>query len=99
MSYLDRLDAIPPDRAAEKSALAGRWLRTADWRPFFAELRECRSICQTLDFRLVTRYPYVIEVLAHEEAFTVKLYQRSMDPVVGGPFMLARDNTVVNWRD
>jgi cytochrome P450 len=31
--------------------------------------------------------------------FSVRLYQPKMDPVVNGPFMLARDNTVVNWRD
>ena len=98
MSYLDRLDAIPPERAAERSALAGRWIRT-EWRPFFAELRERRPILQTPAFTMVTRYPDVIEVLAHEEVFTVKLYQSKMDPVVGGPFMLARDNTVVNWRE
>lgn len=34
--------------------------------------------------------------LSREEVFTVKLYAPKINPVVGGSFMLARDNTEVN---
>jgi cytochrome P450 len=38
-------------------------------------------------------------VLSREEVFSVRLYAPRMDPVVDGPFMLARDATPINWRE
>jgi cytochrome P450 len=40
----------------------------------------------------------VREVLTRHTEFTVRLYAPKMDPSVG-PFMLARDETALNWRD
>ena len=45
----------------------------------------------------VTRWIEVCDILARNRAFQV-LYQPAMDPSVG-PFMLARDSEVENWRD
>ncbi len=99
MGYLEQYDALPDDQVAQKVGLASRWLRTADWRPFFKELRESRPIFKTAKFTIVTRYPDVVEVLSRDEVFSVRLYQPKMDPVVGGPHFLTRDNTPVNRRE
>jgi cytochrome P450 len=99
MGYLEQYDALPDDQVAQKVGLATRWVRTAEWRPFFKELRESRPVFRTAKFTLVTRYPDVMEVLSRDEVFSVRLYQPKMDPVVGGPHMLTRDNTPVNRRE
>jgi cytochrome P450 len=95
VNYLEQLDAVPAD---ERVPLVLRWLRT-DWRPFLAELRAHRPILRTARFTLVTRYTDVTEVLARENVFSVRLYAPKMDPIVEGPYMLARDDTAVNWRE
>ncbi|ASC72620.1 Pulcherriminic acid synthase [Halomicronema hongdechloris C2206] len=98
MSYLEQYDNIPMDRLAEKLQLVNQWIRT-EWRPFFQELRENRPIFVTPKFTLVTLFSDVQEVLSRENVFTVKLYASKMDAAVEGPFMLARDNTEINWRE
>jgi cytochrome P450 len=98
MSYLEQYESIPIDRPAEKVQLVNRWIRT-EWRSFFKELRENRPIFITPRFILVTLFHDVQEVLSRENVFSVRLYAPKMDPVVGGPFMLARDNTEINWRE
>jgi len=98
MSYLEQYDAIPDDRPRDRVGLVSRWLRS-DWRPFFQELREHRPILVTPAFTLVTRFPDVQEILSRPRDFSVRIYQGKMDPVVAGPFMLARDETPVNWRE
>lgn len=95
MSYLKQYDNASIDKKVE---IITRWIRT-DWRPFFKELRENRPIFVTPKFTFVTLFKDVQEVLSREEIFTVKLYAPKMDSVVGGSFMLARDNTEVNWRE
>lgn len=96
VSYLQQYDALGDDTKA-KTALAGRLIRT-DWRGFFKELREERPIFKTPCFTFVTKFADVTEVLSRESIFTVRPYAPKMDPVVG-PFMLARDNTPINWRE
>lgn len=98
MSYLERYDRLGDDQAEAKAALVARWIRT-EWRPFFRELRERRPIFRTPAFTLVTRFSDVTEVLSRERIFSVRLYQPRIDPVVGGPFMLSRDDTPINWRE
>src|SRR5712691_7508502 len=98
MSYLEQYDGLPDEQAAQKVGLVSRWIRT-DWQPFFKELRESRPIFKTPAFTLVALFPDVVEVLSREDVFSVRLYQPKMDTVVGGPFMLARDDTPVNWRE
>jgi cytochrome P450 len=97
MTYLEQYDALGEDTAA-KVGLVNRWLRT-EWRPFFAELRAERPVFRTPAYTMVMRYPDVTEVLSRERVFTVRPYASRMDPVVDGPFMLARDDTPVNWRE
>jgi len=98
MSYLKQYDDLPDEQIAQKVGLVSRWIRT-DWQPFFKELRENRPIFKTPAFTLVALFPDVVEVLSKEDVFSVRLYQAKMDAVVGSPFMLARDNTPVNWRE
>jgi cytochrome P450 len=98
MAYLDDYDRIPADHPQERVALMGRLIRT-DPHGLFSELRASRPIFRTPGFTLVTRFKDVQEVLSRNEVFTVKLYASRMDPVVNGPFMLARDNTAANWRE
>jgi cytochrome P450 len=92
MSYLQQYGAIsePKDR--------DRWFR-ANWREFFKELRESSPILATPNVTFVTRYRDVVEVLSRPEIFSVRLYSKKMDPVVDGPFMLARDKSPTNWTE
>jgi cytochrome P450 len=95
-SYLEQYDALGDDAKA-KAGFAVKLIRT-DWRGFFNELREKRPIFPTPGFTFVTRFADVTEVLSRPTIFTVRPYAPKMDPVVG-PFMLARDDTPLNWRE
>jgi len=97
MSYLEKYDDLDGQPAAQVALVSG-WLRT-DARPFFAELRAHRPILVTPAFTVLSRFDDVTDVLSREQDFSVRLNAPKMDPVVGGPFMLARDNTPVNWRE
>jgi cytochrome P450 len=98
MTYLEQYDELDGQPQAQVG-LVSKWLRTADWRPFFAELRAGRPILRTPAFTLVARCDDVRDVLSRPQDFSVRLYASKMDPVVNGPFMLARDETPVNWRE
>ncbi len=94
MSFLDAYDnAANP---AMRMALFYGWLRK-DWRGLFAELREERPVLDLPVMTVVTRWADVVDVLSRNETFRVT-YAPHMDPSVG-PFMLARDGAVENWRD
>ena len=94
MSFLDTFDGIT-DPAA-RTALFFSALRV-DWRSLFAELRETRPILDLPVMTVVTRWADVVDLLSRNETFRVT-YAPHMDPSVG-PFMLARDGAVQNWRD
>ena len=94
MSFLDTFDGIT-DPAA-RTALFFNALRV-DWRSLFAELRETRPILDLPVMTVVTRWADVVDLLSRNETFRVT-YTPHMDPSVG-PFMLARDGAVQNWRD
>jgi cytochrome P450 len=96
--YLARYDALrQTDPGAALMLLAG-WLRT-DWRDLFAELRARRPVLTTPAFTLVTRHADVTEVLSRPDSFTVGAYTASMEAALGGPVMLTRDATPMNWRE
>lgn len=96
--YLARYDALrQTDPAAALMLLAG-WLRT-DWRDLFAELRARRPVLTTPAFTLVTRHADVTEVLSRPDSFTVGAYTSPMEAALGGPVMLTRDATPMNWRE
>ncbi|MDQ0505920.1 cytochrome P450 [Xanthobacter agilis] len=88
--YLDRLAALAPK---ERWPFA-RDLVTRDPRGFFAELRAHAPIFETPDVTLLAKRADVIEALSVPKVFTVDLYRPKM-----GDFMLAQDETVVNYRD
>src|SRR5580704_1562455 len=94
MSFLGTFDSTA-DPAA-RTALFFDALRT-DWRSRFAELRETRPILDLPVMTVVSRWADVVELLSRNETFRVT-YAPHMDPSVG-PFMLARDGAVENWRD
>lgn len=97
MSYLSRLDQVPPDQPAGRAQLVGGWIRS-EWRDFFAELRADRPILLIPGMALVTRYRDVIEVLSRHRDFSVRFYSGKIEPSVG-PHMLGRDAPVFSWRD
>ncbi|MEZ7126723.1 cytochrome P450 [Nonomuraea sp. AD125B] len=78
--------------------LVREWMRT-DWRSLFAELRERRPVFVTPAFTVVTRFADVVEVLSHEQVFSVRAFGPRLDAALGAPFMLARDATPMNWRE
>jgi cytochrome P450 len=97
-SHLERYDEALAGDAMSALGLVREWMRT-DWRSLFAELREQRPIFVTPAFTVVTRFADVIEVLSHEEVFTVRAFGPRLDAALAGPFMLAWDATPMNWRD
>jgi cytochrome P450 len=94
MSFLDSFDATT-DPAARVALFFGAV--RADWRGLFAELREKRPILDLPVMTVVSRWADVVDLLSRNETFRVT-YGPHMDPSVG-PFMLARDGAVENWRD
>lgn len=98
MAYLEEYDQLGEGQAEAKAALVTRWLRTEP-RDFFRELRDERPVFATPGFTLLARFPDVTEVLSRERVFTVRPYAPRMDPAIGGPFMLSRDDTPTNWRE
>jgi len=95
MGFLQEFDASA-DPAAKVGTVI-EWLR-ADWRGMYAEMREQRPILATPAFTFVTRATDVLDVLAQPTLFSVRANQRTMDDAVG-PFMLARDETEINWEE
>jgi cytochrome P450 len=78
--------------------LVQQWMRS-EWRALFAELRERRPVFVTPAFTVVTRFADVIEVLSRESVFSVRAFGPRLDAALGGPYMLGRDATPMNWRD
>ncbi|MEV0150741.1 MULTISPECIES: cytochrome P450 [unclassified Nonomuraea] len=96
--YLERYDEALARDPTSAFGLVREWMRT-DWRALFAELRERRPILVTPAFTVVTRFADVIEVLSRESVFSVRAFGPRLDAALGGPFMLGRDATAMNWRD
>ncbi|WP_246154544.1 cytochrome P450 [Methylobacterium oryzihabitans] len=87
---LDTLEALPP---AERWPLARDWIARAP-RPFFAQLRLRRPVLDCGAVILVAERGEVEQILSLPRLFTVGLYGPKM-----GEFMLAMDETEVNYRD
>ena len=94
MSFLNSFDQTS-DPAAQVAQFFTA-LQT-DWRGLFAELRETRPVLDLPIMTVVSRWADVVDLLSRNETFEVT-YAPHMDPSVG-PFMLARDGKVENWRD
>ncbi|MBY5767019.1 cytochrome P450 [Rhizobium leguminosarum] len=95
MGFLAEFDAA--QEAETKIGVVIRWLRS-DWRTMYAELRTSRPVLKTSAFTMVTRATDVLDVLSQPSLYSVRANQRTMDPSVG-PFMLARDETEINWEE
>jgi cytochrome P450 len=96
MTFLADFDAVAGDPPAQVGVVIG-WLRS-NWRDMYAELRADRPILPTPAFTMITRAADVLAVLAQPSLYSVRANQRAMDPAVG-PFMLARDETDINWEE
>lgn len=101
MGFLAQYDQIthadPVQRATAQSRLLVGWLRGKQ-RELLDELREHRPVFVNPVFVMVTRATDVIDVLSKHETYTVHLNSLTMDPSVG-PYMLARDETPLNWHE
>jgi cytochrome P450 len=64
----------------------------------FAVLRKVSPILKTQNGYMITLFDDVQEALTRNDVFTVAPYAPKMDPSVG-PYMLARDDTEINYRD
>ncbi|MDA0781078.1 MAG: cytochrome P450 [Rickettsiales bacterium] len=64
----------------------------------FSVLRKISPILKTQNGYMITLFDDVQEALTRNDVFTVAPYAPKMDPSVG-PYMLARDNTEINYRD
>lgn len=95
MAFLEAFDALPPGDPAQ-TGLFYQWLRS-DWRALFGELRATRPVLKLAPFTVISRWADVVDALSRNETFRVP-YTPHMDDSVG-PFMLARDGAVENWRD
>ncbi|MCJ2098771.1 cytochrome P450 [Methylobacterium sp. E-046] len=87
---LDTLLALPED---ERWPVAHDWIRRAP-RPFFAQLRARQPVLDCGAVVLVAKRAAVAEILGLPGVFSVALYKPKM-----GAFMLALDETEVNYRD
>jgi cytochrome P450 len=97
MPFLTDYESIPAADVKSRIGFVYKSLR-ADWRGMFDDLRRNRPIFANPAFVMVMRHGDVIDVLAQPQLFSVRGYASKMDPSVG-PFMLARDETEINWHE
>lgn len=97
MSFLTEYDALPADPPAARIGHVVKHLR-GDWRAMYADLRDNRPVFETPIFTMVTRATDVLDILSQQSLFSVRANAATMDPLVG-PFMLARDDTAINWHE
>lgn len=97
MSFLTEYDALPADPPTARIGHIVNNLR-GDWRAMYADLRANRPVFETPIFTMVTRATDVLDILSQQSLFSVRANTATMDPSVG-PFMLARDDTSINWHD
>lgn len=92
--FLNQYDKAPADKKLPLLAQAIK--KDADG--IFALLRKERPILKTPTGFLITRFADVRQALNDNAVFTVAPYAPKMDPSVG-PYMLARDETDINYND
>ncbi len=90
MSYIDRIDAAPPD---ERWHLV-RELMTSEPQPFFAEMREKRPILALPNVTLAFRFADCSLILRRHDDFGVDLYEPKQ-----GDYFMAQDDTAAHWRE
>ncbi len=97
MGFLAEFDAVAAQNPAASAGVFIKWLRS-DWQAMYAELRRDRPVLPTPLFTLVTRATDVLDIIAQPSLYSVRANQLPMDEAVG-PFMLARDETELNWEE
>jgi cytochrome P450 len=104
MSIIDDLEALG-DRLADdarerfKAAAAMVEQRAIEHpQPVFGLLRTVKPVLVTHGLAIVTRYPDVVEVLNHDEAFSVEPYRGKMARLAGD-FCLGTDDGQIYERD
>ncbi|MCZ0985072.1 cytochrome P450 [Streptomyces diastatochromogenes] len=98
MDFLAAYDAIPDDDVPQRVGLL-RKAMVAEKASLFAQLRAERPVFSTPVGVFVTRHPDVLEVLSAPETFTVGVFGPALEDVLGAPFVLARDNADLHWRE
>lgn len=102
-SFEDKLDdeslfkKLQNELEQQQTALFTKLLKNEPDK-LFAVLRKTTPILSTPNGFIVTLFDDVQEALTRNDVFTVAPYAPKMDPSVG-PYMLARDNTDINYRD
>ena len=94
MAFLEQYDG--GDRATKVQFLR-TWLAEKP-KELFDELRERRPIFASPLGVIVTKYTDVLEVLARDQFFSVKLYAPKIERI-GGPFIIGMENTPQYERD
>ncbi|QRN95418.1 cytochrome P450 [Archangium violaceum] len=91
MGFLQEFEAIDVGNPRERAQLLSTWMERKPL-DLFGELRDARPIFTPMPGQvLVTRYADVKEVMEREDVFSVRLYQKRMDPLVKG-FVLGQDD-------
>jgi cytochrome P450 len=95
--FLEEFDAASAQDPRAGTGVLIKWLRN-DWQSLYAELRVHRPVLATSLFTLVTRATDVFDILAQPSLYSVRASRLPMDKAVGS-FMLARDETELNWEE
>jgi cytochrome P450 len=104
MSFIDELEQLG-DRVADdarerfKAAAALVEKHAIEHpQPVFAALRTIKPVLLAHGLAIVTRYPDVVEVLDHDDAFSVEPYRAKMERLAGD-FILGTDDGPLYERD
>lgn len=91
------IEAFRKSLATEQAEIFAQLIRNHPDK-LFATLRKINPIFKTPNAYIVTLFDDVQEALTRNDVFTVAPYAPKMDPSVG-PYMLARDDSEINYRD
>lgn len=91
------IDSFKKALASEQAEIFAQMLKNHPDK-LFATLRKVSPILKTPNGYIITLFDDVQEALTRNDVFTVAPYAPKMDPSVG-PYMLARDDSEINYRD
>jgi cytochrome P450 len=99
--FLQAYDAVAldgPAAAKARAELTAKWLADKP-KELFSELRDARPIFRSPALTFVTRYVDVMEVLARDEVFSVRLYAPKMQRIAPTGFILGLQDSPQYQRD
>jgi cytochrome P450 len=104
MSFLDELDELADQVKDDAQELRNRAVKLLEEHarehpePLFKLLRTVKPVLLKHGVAIVTRYPDVVEILGHDEAFSVEPYRDKMKRLAGD-FILGTDDSPAYERD